>query len=111
MALDRHKTIRQALEYVDRNPEWPPDNERLDMPIWEMVARNLFEHANTPNVQVIGSVGRAIRAQRIILDRLTGTRRVGTHPAVKSDKKIEFVDLTQVAVPAPIQEQEDPDEQ
>lgn len=93
MPLDRHKTIREALQYVDRNPEWPM-TDRLDMNVWELVARNLFEHANNPDSRVIGSVGRATRAQRIILDRLTGMRRPGTHPAARHENKLTFTDLT-----------------
>ena len=92
--LDRHRSIREALLYVSRNPEWP-SGSRLDMPVWEMVARNLFDIANNPDTRVVGSLARATRAQRIILDRLTGTRRAGTAPAVQSNKRIEFVDLTQ----------------
>jgi len=97
MPLDRHKTIREALSYVDRHPEWP-DSPRLDMPVWEMVARNLFDIANNPDTRVVGSVNKATRAQRIILNRLTGTRRTGTHPAVRNSNKIEFVDLTSAAL-------------
>lgn len=98
-ALSRHKTVRQALQYVEDNPEWPA--QRLDMPVWEFVARNLFEIANNPDTRVVGSLGRATRAQRIILDRLTGTRRIGTHPAVRSNKQILFTDLTAGIQPPP----------
>lgn len=94
MALDRHKTIRQALQYVEDNPEWPPDDKRLDMPAWEMVARNLFTHANSPDTRVMGSLRRATRAQRLILDRLTGTRRAGTAPASRHANAVSFTDLT-----------------
>ena len=99
MALDRHKTIRQALSYVDRHPEWP-DISRLDMPIWELVARNLFEHANFPNPKVPGALARATRAQKIILERLTGTRRMGTNPAVRNSKNLILKDLTGGALDA-----------
>jgi hypothetical protein len=96
MALAKHKTIKQALEYVDRNPEWPSDQvrQRLEMPVWELVARNLFDIANNPDSTVIGSVAKATRAQKIILDRLTGTRRAGTGPAVANAKKVVMADLT-----------------
>ena len=93
MPLDRHKTIREALQYVDRNPEWP-SGPRTEMRVWEFVARNLFDIANNPDTRVVGSVNRATRAQKIILDRLTGTRRAGTNPAVRQENKINFVDLT-----------------
>ncbi|QKY80411.1 hypothetical protein SEA_PABST_53 [Microbacterium phage Pabst] len=99
MVLNRHKTVRQALSYVDRYPEWPAI-DRIDMPIWELVARNLFDIANHPNVRVRGSVAKATRAQRIILDRLTGTRRQGTNPAVQNTKRVQLLDLT-VSLPTP----------
>ena len=93
MPLDRHKTIRAALSYVDRHPEWPT-TDRLDMPIWELVARNLFDIANHPNVKQPGSMAKATKAQKIILERLTGTRRMGTNPAVRGQKGIKLLDLT-----------------
>lgn len=93
MPLDRHKSIRQALSYVDRYPDWP-ETARIDMPIWELVARNLFDIANHPNTKVRGSLARATRAQRILLDRLTGTRRQGTNPAVRNAKSLQLLDLT-----------------
>ena len=101
------KTIRQALQYVDDHPEWPT-TPRLDMPVWELVARNLFDIANNPDTRVVGSVNKATRAQRIILNRLTGTRRTGTHPAVRNSSKIEFVDLTTSAL-LPMKEDSDGD--
>jgi len=90
--LSKHKTVRQALQYVDDNPEWP-DTSRLDMPVWEMVARNLFEHANNPDKSRM-AMNRATRAQKMILDRLTGTRRTGTNPAVRNAQGVHLVDLT-----------------
>jgi hypothetical protein len=99
MPLDRHKTIRQALQYVEENPEWPPDSERPNMPVWEIVARNLFEIANNPDTRKLGSLARSTRAQRIILDRLTGKRRAGTAPAATSDTKLVFRDLTLTDIP------------
>lgn len=102
--LDRHKTIRQALLHVEANPEWP-DTPRIDMEVWEMVARNLFDIANNPDTRVVGSMNRSTRAQRIILDRLTGTRRAGTHPAVKSESTVKFVDLTLGVIPPPAAEE------
>ena len=93
MALAKNKTVKSALAYVEKHPEWPEDSKRLDMPIWEFVARNLFEHANNPDSRVVGSVGRATRAARIILDRTTGTRRSGTAPAARIDKTVTFKGL------------------
>lgn len=107
MPLYRHKTIRQALRYVERYPEWPEESQdRLDMPIWEMVARNLFDIANNPDRRVVGSVGRSTRAQKILLDRLTGTRRMGTNPAVRNANTLKLVDLT-VSVLEPTKEAPD----
>lgn len=108
MPLDRHKTVRQALQYVERHPEWPSEQvqQRLDMPIWEMVARNLFDIANKPDTTVVGSMAKATKAQKIILDRLTGTRRAGTHPAVRNDKQIKIRDLT-TGLPEPVEEDDD----
>ena len=98
-------TVREALQYVDRHPEWPT-TPRLDMPVWELVARNLFDIANNPDSRVVGSINKSTRAQRIILDRLTGTRRVGTHPAVRNSKQIDFVDLTAHSI-APMEDEPD----
>jgi hypothetical protein len=103
--MGNKKTIRQALQYVDDNPEWPA-TPRLDMPVWELVARNLFDIANNPDSRVVGSINKSTRAQRIILDRLTGTRRVGTHPAVRNSSKIDFVDLTTHSI-APMEAEDD----
>jgi hypothetical protein len=96
MPLDRHKTVRQALQYVDRHPEWPDENliARIDMPIWELVARNLFDKANHPDITKRGSLAEATRAQKIILNRLSGTRRMGTNPAVRKQNQITLTDLT-----------------
>ena len=95
--LVKHKSIKQALEYVSINPNWSaPD--KMDSPAWEHVGRQLFEHANNPDSRVVGSVGRATRAQKIIMDRLTGTRRSGSHPAVKGNNQVTFKDMTGGAI-------------
>ena len=91
--LDRHKTIKEALEFVAATPVWP-DTSRLEMEIWELVARNLFDHANNPSTAVVGSMARATKAQKIIMNRMTGTRRTGTHPATRAEEKVIFKDLT-----------------
>lgn len=95
--LVKHKTIKQALEYVSNNPAWSSSN-KMDCPAWEHVGRQLFEHANNPDSRVVGSIGRATRAQKIIMDRLTGTRRAGSHPAVRNENKLKFKDLTGGAI-------------
>ena len=94
--LSRHKTVRAALQYVVDNPEMttPP----IDTPAWELVARILFELANNPNLHERGSLARATKAQRMIADRLVGTRRAGTHPTQLRKQEVLFVDLTQKVV-------------
>ena len=86
------KTVREALQYVASHPvqEGPP----IEAPVWELVGRALFKIANSPDAKKRGSMARATKAQRIIADRLVGTRRPGTSPAVKREQQIEFRDLT-----------------
>lgn len=94
--LKGHKTVRQALNFISLHPHWPSDDAqaRLDMPVWELVCRNLFDIANYPDTANAASLARATRAQKLILDRLTGTRRMGTSPAVRNSKTLELLDLT-----------------
>ena len=89
----KSKTIKAALEYVPKHPDWS-GGTRVDSPVWESVARTLFDLANHPDVRVVGAVNRATRAQKIILNRTTGTRRAGTHPAQRAQVKLNMVDLT-----------------
>jgi hypothetical protein len=90
--LSKHKTVRDALLFVARNPQWP-DVPMLDMPVWELASRKLYEMAVSPDARVIGSLARSTRAQKIILNRTTGTRRAGTHPAQQADESVNFHDL------------------
>ena len=96
MPLYRHKTIAQALRAVEDSPDWPDDDirKRMEMPVWEMVARVLFDYANHPDLKNRASLAKSLRAQKIILDRLTGTRRQGTNPAVRNKRKVRILDLT-----------------
>ncbi len=89
----RTVSIQQALERVAKNPELATD-VLLDVPAHELICRALFEIANSPDAKVRGSMARATRAQKMILNRMVGTRRSGTHPATRRDMQIEFVDLT-----------------
>lgn len=89
-----HVTIQQALQRVADHPDLSTAAP-LDAPVHELVARTLFKIANSPDQRVRGSLARATKAQKMILDRLVGTRRPGSHPAAYRDNKIEFVDLTQ----------------
>lgn len=88
-----HTTIHQALKRVADNPE-PTTDVLLDIPTHELVARTLFEIANTPDAKVRGSMARATKAQKIILNRLVGTRRPGSHPVARKNDQLEFADLT-----------------
>lgn len=86
------KTIREALVYVGNHPE--PTREPLDMPVWEHIARALYDIANNPDPRVRGAMARASRAQEIILNRKGGKRRAGTQPIRKTKSGITFRDLT-----------------
>lgn len=86
-------TIRQALQRVADYPN-PVDDEVIQMPVHELVARSLFDIANRPDANVRGSMARANKARKMILDRMAGKRRAGTSPATGAAIEVEFVDLT-----------------
>lgn len=90
-------TIRQALQRVADNPVMLTD-EIIDMPVHELVCRNLFEIANKPDAAQRGSMVRANKARKMILDRMVGKRRAGSHPATRTEVSIDFVDLTAGAI-------------
>lgn len=96
--LRKHKTVRDALVYVAEH-ELDPNQAPIDTPVWELIGRTLFEIANNPNAKVRGSMARATKAQRMISERLVGTRRPGTHPARAVATTISFVDLAAGALP------------
>ena len=50
----KNVTIRQALQHVADFPQ-PLDDEVLQMPVYELVARSLFDIANRPDASVRGS--------------------------------------------------------
>lgn len=89
----KHTTIRQALQNVADNPVMETD-EIINVHVHELVARALFEISNRPDAAVRGSMARANKARKMILDRLVGKRRAGSHPATKVELPIEFEDLT-----------------
>lgn len=89
----KHRGVREALKYVADHPT-PSTDAPIDTPVWELIGRTLFEVANTPDAKVRGSLARATKAQKMISDRLVGTRRPGTHPVVRRETGINFVDLT-----------------
>jgi hypothetical protein len=86
-------TIRDALQRVADNPVLVTD-EIIQLPVHELVCRTLFDIANRPDQARRGSMVRANKARKMILDRLVGKRRAGSHPATRNEVAIDFVDLT-----------------
>ncbi len=86
-------SIRQALQRVVDYPN-PVDDEWLTKPVHELVCRSLFQIANSGNADVRGSMARANKARKMIMDRLDGKRRAGTPPVSKTGVEITFLDLT-----------------
>lgn len=86
-------TIRQALQNVADYPQLMTD-ELIQVPVHELVARALFEIANRPDANERGSMARANKARKMIMDRMVGKRRPGSHPATKNVVSVDFVDLT-----------------
>lgn len=86
-------TVRQALQHVADYPVMVGD-EVIEAPAWELISRTLYDIANKPDAKQRGSLARANRARKLIMDRLTGKRRAGTAPAVKIKESINFIDLT-----------------
>jgi hypothetical protein len=86
-------TIRQALQQVADYPGMVDDN-LLTKPTHELMARALFEIANSPSPSVRGSMTRANKARKMILDRMAGKRRAGTKPLSGQASQLEFLDLT-----------------
>lgn len=86
-------TIRQALQQVADNPV-PIDDEVIQHRVHELVVRNLFEMANKPDANQRGSMAKANKARKMIMDRLVGKRRAGSHPATRTEVAIDFIDLT-----------------
>ncbi len=93
----KHVTIRQALQHVADHPVVETD-EIIQLPVHELVCRTLYDIANRADSSNRGSLTRANRARKMILNRLVGLRRAGSHPATRVDVQIEFVDLTSGAL-------------
>lgn len=90
-------SVRRALEIVSRN--YSVNREiTIDRPVYELVGQALFDIANNPDPKVPGAMTRASRAQRLILNRMVGTRRPGTHPAARATSELEFADLTEAVL-------------
>ena len=86
-------SIRQALQQVADHPQLVSD-DLVNMKTYELVCRSLFEIANNPQLKERGSLNRANVARHMILTRLVGRRRAGSHPATNTKVKINFVNLT-----------------
>lgn len=99
MAPSKTVSVRQALQFVADNPVML-DDDMLQKPVFELVARSLYDIANSPNPQVRGATSRANKARKLILDRLVGKRKPGTRPATKVKAELNFVDLTGGEIPA-----------
>lgn len=89
----RKMTVREALQHVADYPQ-AVDDEVITMHTGELIARTLYDLANKPDANVKGSLGRANRARRLIMNYLSGRRRAGTAPAVKKQQRLEMHDLT-----------------
>jgi hypothetical protein len=89
----RHTTVRQALQHVADHPELDTD-EVLVVHVHELVARTLFEIANTPMSGKRGAGHKANIARNMIFNRLVGRRSPGSHPATRKQTGVEFSDLT-----------------
>jgi hypothetical protein len=86
-------SIRQALQQVADYPIML-DDELIQVPAYELIARTLFDIANNPDAAQRGAMTRANKARKMILDRMVGKRRAGSHPATRQVVEIDFVDLT-----------------
>lgn len=89
----KHTGVKQALEYVTSHPE-PETDAYIELYGWELVARRLVHIANNVDLNTRMGMRKASQAQKMVLDRMVGKRRPGTHPAARGSEAIEFVDLT-----------------
>lgn len=89
----KHVSVRQALHKVADYPVML-EEDVLQVPAHELVSRTLFDIANRPDPMVRGSMTRANKARKILMDRLVGRRRAGTHPATRNHVAVEFIDMT-----------------
>ena len=90
----RKMTVREALQHVADYPQ-PVNDEVITMHTGELIARTLFDIANTPDANVRGSMTRANKARKLIMDRLAGKRRAGTEPHQKKQQRLTMHDLTE----------------
>lgn len=87
------RTVREALQHVADYPR-PIDDEVITMHTGELIARTLYDIANKPDASVRGSLSRANKARRLIMNYLAGRRRAGTEPHTKKQDTLRMNDLT-----------------
>lgn len=87
------RTVREALQHVADYPQ-PVDDDVIMQHTGELIARTLFDIANKPDANVKGSLPRANKARKMIMDRLAGRRRAGTAPHQKTVVQLQMQDLT-----------------
>lgn len=88
----KHRTVKEALDFVQKHPV--PDRVPIEMPVWELISRQLFEAAHVVGGSA-STMKRTTTAQKIIFDRLAGKRKPGTHPAAaKAKRELKVRDLT-----------------
>lgn len=87
------RTVREALQHVADYPA-PVDDEVIMMHTGELIARTLYDIANKPDANVRGSMARANKARRLIMNYLAGRRRAGTDPHHKPVVELHMNDLT-----------------
>lgn len=90
------KTIAEALAHVAAHPA--PPEAPIDAPCWELVCRNLYDCATSPDTSARGWQAKSNRAQQMITERKVGRRRPGTKPVRAGSSQVEFTDLTAGAI-------------
>ena len=87
------RTVREALQHVADYPV-PLEGDVLTQHTGELICRTLYDIANKPDANVRGSMARANKSRRLIMNYLTGRRRSGTAPHEKKVASLRMQDLT-----------------
>lgn len=87
------RTVREALQHVADYPQ-PVTDDVITMHTGELISRTLYDIANKPDASVRGSLARANKARRLIMNYLAGRRRAGTAPHQKQVVRLQMRDLT-----------------
>ena len=87
------RTVREALQHVADYPV-PVEDDVITQHTGELIARTLYDIANKPDANVRGSMARANKARRLIMNYLTGRRRSGTAPHDTKVAILRMQDLT-----------------